>query len=85
MIHVAGIGECDFRNLPASIAVCNMAFPLLCIPLVYLLLPDMRLCDPISHLDTTRTELLGDEDVWETSFSQSGDPDPRPEQVSVTE
>jgi len=49
-----------------------------------LLAGEINRADPIGNIDT-RAELLGDEDVWETSLSASGDTVDRPEQASVSE
>lgn len=71
MIHVAGLGGCDFTNLPLAIGVCNMALPMLCVPMAFLLLPDMLLSDPIDE-NTTLKETLVEEaemDVWTASFT----------------
>lgn len=50
-----------------------MAMPLLCIPFAYLLLPDVRLSDPIG--DDIKKELLEDEQeaAWDASFSASSE------------
>ena len=40
-------GACDFSNLPALIVVCGMLLPLLAVPMVYVLIPDMDLSDPV--------------------------------------
>lgn len=75
MIHVAGLGGCDFSNLPLAIGICNMALPMLCVPMAFLLLPDMLLSDPIGE-DTTLKETLVEEtemNAWNASFTDVSD------------
>lgn len=73
VIHVAGIGGCDFANLPLSIAVCNMILPLVCVPLAYWLLPNMRLSEPLGETteneDPPPEEPLLEAAIWDTSFT----------------
>ena len=71
VIEIAGIGQCNFTNLPLAIGVCNMAFPLLCIPLAYVLLPDMRLSESFENVEI-QTNLVEDSS-WEFQESESED------------
>ncbi|KAK7197727.1 putative pteridine transporter [Novymonas esmeraldas] len=42
-----GVGTCDFSNLPMLLLVGHLLLPLLVVPLSFLLLPRVRICDDI--------------------------------------
>ncbi|CEL94627.1 unnamed protein product [Vitrella brassicaformis CCMP3155] len=43
-----GSGECDFRNLTYLVLVAHIILPAMCIPLTFLLIPDMPIMPPSS-------------------------------------
>ena len=52
--------DCDFQNLPALLFICHMFLPLLTIPLTWVLIPDIKMTDPI-ELGDEYYELIKDD------------------------
>jgi hypothetical protein len=52
-------GECDFSNLPTLIVVCGMLLPLLAVPLVFILIPDIAMNDPVREDNEPVTVMTG--------------------------
>ena len=52
--------DCDFENLPALLFICHMFLPLLTIPLTWVLIPDIKMTDPI-ELGDEYYELIKDD------------------------
>ena len=52
--------DCNFDNLPQLLFICHMFLPLLSIPLTFVLIPNIKMTDPID-VDADYYHLIGDE------------------------
>ncbi|KAK7199143.1 BT1 family [Novymonas esmeraldas] len=62
---------CDFSNLRWLLIVGHLVTPLIAIPLVFVLIPGTRICDPI---DPKEVEALSIFQKWLNRFSGSSKP-----------